>query len=465
MSSVKNRVLRGIAAGTLGPLVTIVIQVFSVPIFLHYWGAKLYGEWLIISAIPTYLGLSDLGFGNVAGSEMTILVAADDRNAALRIFQSTWVLITCVSALVMVITTVCAWTLPLHQWFGLSGRDDREAAATLVVLAGYVIISLQGPLLLGGYRCEGNFPLGQLLTNVIRFAENLAMVVAVSGGSGILGAAVAYFLTRAAGTVAFYFMMRTKSPWLRVGFQNASAACVKRLLRPALAYMAFPAGYAMTLQGAVVLIGAVLGPVQVVVFSTLRTLTRSTYQAMEIIRASVWSEISAAFGAQNFELGRRIHRYTCQAALWMCCGGVAALCVAGPWLYRVWTHGKVVLDLSTFHWLLLVALVNSFWNASSVVPMATNKHERIAVAFLVATSCSILLAYPLMSYFGLRGVAIALLTADMVIAWYVVRTSLRVVQDRAGDFMHSMFTVREMVNAVRKRSRGVPQLSSAIPRL
>jgi len=450
VSSVRDRVLRGAAAGALGPVITILIQVLSVPIFLHFWGTKLYGEWLIISAVPTYLGLSDLGFGNVAGSEMTMLVAAGDRRGALRIFQSTWVLITGVSLLVALLASVCVWFLPLNRWFSLTVMSPWVTALTSLLLALYVILGMQGPVLLGGYRCEGNFPVAMLLTNILRFADNGALIVALFVGAGPIGAAAACLGTRFVGLLIFYRVLRAKSPWIRAGWEHATATCLRRLFRPAMAYMAFPAGYAITLQGTVVLIGVVLGPVSVVIFSTLRTLTRAGYQVTEIIRGTVWAEISAAFGAQNYELARRLHRYACQASLWLCGAGMGALFIVGPWLYRLWIRGKVPMDLSTFHWLLLVIIANSFWHTSSVVPMATNTHERIALGYLASAALSLPLAYVLIQYYGLPGVAMALLVADLLVGWYVLRTSLAVVKDRAVDFLFAMLDFGAVLATVRR---------------
>ena len=57
--SVTHRLMRGFGANALGPVVTAIIQLGSVPIFLHAWGAAKYGDWLLLSAIPSYLSLSD----------------------------------------------------------------------------------------------------------------------------------------------------------------------------------------------------------------------------------------------------------------------------------------------------------------------------------------------------------------------------------------------------------------------
>jgi len=69
------------------------MQLVGVPIFLHFWSVPLYGNWIVLSAIPSYLSFSSVGFGSVAGNEMTMRVARADRAGALRVFQSCWWLI------------------------------------------------------------------------------------------------------------------------------------------------------------------------------------------------------------------------------------------------------------------------------------------------------------------------------------------------------------------------------------
>jgi len=56
------RILKGVYANVYGQAVTAVIQLAGVPILLHLWGTRLYGEWLIVFANPAYLSMTDLGF-------------------------------------------------------------------------------------------------------------------------------------------------------------------------------------------------------------------------------------------------------------------------------------------------------------------------------------------------------------------------------------------------------------------
>ena len=82
-SSLKQRLGRGIGSTALGPVVTAVIQLGTVPLLLHAWGAAKYGDWLMLSAVPSYLTFANFGFGDASGSDMTGRVARGDKQGAL----------------------------------------------------------------------------------------------------------------------------------------------------------------------------------------------------------------------------------------------------------------------------------------------------------------------------------------------------------------------------------------------
>ena len=98
--AVQNRLVRAFAAQGFAQVTNLVIQFGQVPLFLNFWGTSLYGQWLILSTLPSYFSLSDLGFASAAGTEMNLRVSRGDREGALKVFQSAWVLVTAVSLLV-----------------------------------------------------------------------------------------------------------------------------------------------------------------------------------------------------------------------------------------------------------------------------------------------------------------------------------------------------------------------------
>ena len=312
-----HRLVRGFGATALNPIVTAAIQLGTVPPLLHVWGAAKYGDWLLLSALPGYFTLTNLGFGDASGSDMTMRVAADDRQGALETFQSCWMLLTLVSLAVLAIASAVIWRASWQNWMRLSSISSTEAAYIILAFGTYIVISQQCGILESGFRCDGNFALGTVCGTLLRFFEAVLGTVVGIITSSLLLVALTYLAVRSIGTLAYALLLRRKSPWLRIGFRHARRQRIKELARPALGFMALPLGYAITLQGFTLMIGTLEGPVAVTAFSTLRTLTRMNFQLMTVIAWTLWLELSSAFGSGNISLARKLHRHAYQAGLFL----------------------------------------------------------------------------------------------------------------------------------------------------
>jgi len=438
--SVRSRLMKGFAAQGFAQAVNLVIQVGSVPLFLHFWGRILYGEWLIVSTVPSYFALSDLGFANAAGTEMTMRVARGDREGALRVFQSAWLLVTGVSFLVTLTMLGAAHWLPLERWLNLSTLAHGEVVTVVSILVFQVFFDLQTGLISTGYRCDGHFALGTMVSNIQRLAEFFVAALALCYGTHLVGLALAVMATRLIGNTLSMLYMRSLSPWLAYGWRHADLATLKQITSPALTFMGFPIGHALSLQGVLTIVGIVLGPAAVTLFSTSRTLTRFVWQVLNAITNTIWVELSTAFGAGDITMARSLHRRACQAAMWLAVASSAALFFAGPLIFRLWTRGKVPFDPALFGLLLLVVVANSFWSTSYVVLLAVNRHQKLAAVYVAATALSLTIALVLTRLMGLHGTALALLVIDLFMSTYVVTRSLALVQDTLPEFIKFVLT-------------------------
>lgn len=450
-TSVARRLVLGVAATATGPIGAVLIQVASVPIFLHFWGPALYGEWLLISAIPAYLSMSDFGFGNVTANEMTMRVAAGDRRSALETFQSVWLLVLSISSALCVLIVAAVTLLPVARWFHFHQIAENQVGQVLIVLSVYVLVGLQTNLFSAGFRCDGHYALGTLWTGSLRPAEVFAGAAAVCFGARPISVAFIFLAVRTVGTIGLAIVLRRVSPWVAFRFEHACFACARRLFRPAVAFIAIPAGTGLSMQGMIIAIGAMLGPIAVVMFSTLRTLARTGLIMSEAVKNSIWPEISMAFGAGDQPLVRKLHRIACQAALLFPLLASALLVVFGRAIYSVWTHGTVTMDVSAFHLLLAVTVANAFWMASSVVPLATNRHERVAIVYLLSIGLSLLLATSLLRRYGIAAAAGSLLAGDLIMGVYVLHRSLRDSGDVLKQFASSLIRVPNALSAFRLR--------------
>lgn len=388
--------------------------------------------------MPAYLAMSDVGFGNAAQNEMTMAAGRGERDAVLEAFQSVWILVAAVSVVVIIAVVGAASLLPLADWFDFKVLNARAATLIILLLSLQVLVSLQTGIVYSGFHYKGSYGLGQFIMANVRLLEFVLLIVAVVTGGGPIIAAAALLAGRAIGTVVMRAILWRVSPEIVFGWHHARRKTIRRLASPAIGFAAFPLGDALSLQGMLILVGVVLGPSSVVVFATLRTLTRFGLQFANAVNRIVQAEISAAYGKGDSALLRRLHHLACQATLCATVATALVLGAFGSWFLALWTNGAVGMDRTLLYLFLAVMIAHGMWHASLMLTYATNRHQRIALAYIGVSIVALSAAYFTTSAVGLTGGAGVILVGELALVVYVFRASLGFLNERLGDFVRAL---------------------------
>jgi O-antigen/teichoic acid export membrane protein len=437
-SPTKRRLLLGFASSWVGKVASTITQLVQVPIFFHFWATAVYGDWLIVTAIPTQLSFSSIGFGNVATNEMTMLVAGGDREAALRVFQSCWWLISMVCFVVGLLLVPILYFVPVARMLPISAISQSDTKWIIFYLGVSVLLGQLEQLMGAAYTCVSRYAFGSFLKSMISLAAFAVTMVPVVLGHGPRTAALVFATGNIIGTITLGLFVRHDIPWIEFGWRHARFSEIRRLTAPAFAFMGFPIGNALNLQGTLIAVGYAVGPVAVAVFASARTVSRVALQMVQMVNTTVWPELSLAYGAKNFELLRTLHRRACQMALIIAAFVVLFMMTLGPWFLTHWTGGHVPPSRSLLAILLIGVAIYSLWATSSTLAAAINKHQRLAVWYIIATGITLIFTYLLARRYGLYGAAASLIVSEIIMNIYVLPASLRIAHDTLPAFLASM---------------------------
>jgi O-antigen/teichoic acid export membrane protein len=338
-----------------------------------------------------------------------------------------------------------------------------ESRVVLAALFAQVAVGNQFAMLDAWYKAGGRYPLGVTLRQFARLLEFGALIGAVLLGGRPGAAAGAFLAGSVVGLIVSALVLRRAVPWVSFRPVKPDLRTFRGLLAPGVAFLAFPLGTVMSVQGLTLAIGLTLGPPAVVVFNTARTMTRAIPQALHSINLSVGPEMSRAFGAGQVNVARTIQRRAVQLSLALSVMVALALAVAGQGIIKAWTGGLVVAPIDLLVILLLVVLASSTWFPLAIVLVATNRHTRMALIYFVSTSVAVLLAVPLSTAFGLVGAAFALLGIDILMTLYVIPAALGAVDDTPGEFVRALLDVRGALVSLRHGTAGLSRRSLERP--
>lgn len=452
--TLRRRMLNGLGANVYNQGVTVVVQLVGVPILLHAWGPHLYGEWLILFAVPAYLSMTDLGFSQSAGNDMTARVAQGDRQGALAVFQSLGVLVWALAAGGLALSAVVISYLPLEDWFSFRQMDGSASRWVLWLLVAATFVGLPDGVNHAGFRASGDYALHIGLNSTTRLLQFAGIWIAALAGGGPVVAAAAFLGVRAVTTPAFATLLVRRHRWLRFGIAHASKVELRPLLRPAVANTAMPLAQALNIQGMVLVVGAILGPLAVVVFSTLRTLTRLALQLVLVVSNATEPELAAAYGSANRALFQSLFVHMQRAGLWLELVAATVLAALGGVILEVWTHGRVAMEPALFAGLLGSAVASVLWSGGLSALKAANRHLRAATVFVAASAGAVGAAALLLTWTdNIATTGLALLLMDVTMAAYTLRAAGRLLDVRPATSLAQALDPRPLINLVTSSRR------------
>jgi O-antigen/teichoic acid export membrane protein len=337
--AILKRLGLGTLASAYGYFVTATLQLVSLPVLVHAWGADVYGKWLMITTLPTYLTLFDLGFSTTATIVMGRKVGRGDYDGARAVFRSVLVLSTSISVGLAVIAMISTFFLP--EWIAQRGFLDSQSAHAIPLLVLYSAAILQTAIISAGLRSTGNYAVGTFFSDNITLTEGLLAVVAAMVGGGFIGAATVLLAGRLIGLGLLSLFLRSQVPWLGLSYKGASLEEIRKLFGPSISISLLPVGLGVSLQGIVVVIGIVLSPAMAAVFASTRTICRFAVQiAATVNRASV-PELSHAIGGGRKEIIALILLANVVTAALFILPANIILAIFGRQIVYVWSLGKI----------------------------------------------------------------------------------------------------------------------------
>lgn len=419
-----RRLILGFGANALGQVINIVIQVSSLPLFLLFWDASTFGTWLVLSALPGYLSMADVGIVSVAGNKMTMALGRDDIREADAIYHSAQLFLTIVCCGLAAVLTPAALLWPTSLWpSSISATMDTRVA--LAALLGSVLVAIFGGLADAVFKATGRYPLGTVVGQLARLAEWVGYMVGLIVFRSFAGVAIVGLLARVVAVGLGMLVAQRGQSSLTLGFRHAQRIELRRMLHPAISFMAFPLANALSFQGITILVFFLAGPAAVALFNAYRTIARIAVQLTSMFSLALWPEFARLFGQAGM---KAVHPLFKQSAL---LGAAVAglfspvLFVVSPWLLAIWTHGRIPFEPTLMALLLAYAAVGGFWHVPRVLLMATNKHIGLSGWSLTAGVLSIALAWALGQAWQVNGVGVAMLLSEVFIAAICVHLANR----------------------------------------
>ncbi len=435
-----GRFRRGVLATLASQVVAALGQIVLVPVFLGAWGERLYGEWLTLSAIAGQMVLLDLGVHTFVVNRLNQCYARGDIGQFARVLHSAlaWCLVLTTVAVAAV--ALAAFALPVEHAFRLELLDHPTAALVVSLLVLQIAASVPCGLVTGVYRTIGEYPRGMTLYNLQRalfFALTAACVV--TGGS-LVDVALVQLVPLVASLGWTLADLRRRHPEVSVGIAARDPRLARSFVGPSSLFLLIRTSQALSIQGPVLLAGALFGPAAVTPFVILRTLCNLVKQIAGSLANALWPELTALEARGQLETLRHVHALAVKVVTALSLAAAIVLHHCGAALVELWTGGELTHSAPLLDALLLLLVLQAPWTTSSIFLVATNRHRVVALCYAVSSVAGLGLGFLFARTHGLPGLVLGVLAAEAcVCSWAVPNAACALVLDRPRSFFARVF--------------------------
>jgi O-antigen/teichoic acid export membrane protein len=425
----KFSLFRNFGAGSLVQLSNLLYKLLQVPVLITALGVAEYGRWLVISSLPTMFALANFGFGSVAANDMVMATADGNKKEAASVFSTSQAMFILIAILGLISILSIS---PFISWENLINVDitrHNELQKTAIFLTVSMLISFSGDLYGGRLRAANKAYISIAFGGVRPWFDFFALIITLRYSKNFDSLALAVTVSTLLYLFVYQFFSWFVNPEIKFKFKDINVSYIRRLFYKGFYFQLLSIGNSLLMQGNLLIVQLLLGPVEVVIFSTVRTLINSVNQAMGMINQITWPEFSYLFGSSDFVRAARLHRIGSLISASIAIVGFIVLSLVGTFFIQWWTKGAVHIQEHLLIIFLLVIPLTASYACSCAVLAACNKHEGLAISYLIGTVLSLISCYLLTLIFGIEGAALSLVVVNLVSVKYVFKQALLLTND------------------------------------
>jgi O-antigen/teichoic acid export membrane protein len=421
-----KRLCQGIGANFIGQLINLASRILLVPLFLLAWGADTYGEWLLLSSMVAYLSLTDMGGGLYILNRMTQAYAHRDINLFRKILHTGMALFLVAPVLVFIMFLTVIWIFSPAAFLHITLTSQRAVFLILAILAFQLVISLPFGILVRIYRAVEMLPRGVMLTNLMQ----LMSLFLVAGGLwlrwGMVAIAALQIIPYGFTAGIALWDLNRKFPQLKIlSLGEADFSFGLSFIKPSLHFLLLQISQAFSIQGMVLIVGMVLGSMQVVLFSTMRTIINLIRSLFEQVSFAAWPEMTRLDAQEDIDKFLLLFRLILRSTLIASILFITIFHFYGGFIYHFWLRKTVPFQQPVMDLFLIYMGQFIFWLTCSHPLLATNRHHTVSKMLFVSSILTLALAYWGGQHLGLPGIVLGMIIGDLALPFWFVPYLLR----------------------------------------
>ncbi len=290
----KRLAIRSVAFNWIGRGCSFVITFVVTPIVIHGLGNEAYGVWAIVMSAAAYYAIGDLGLQSACIKYIAQFVALGDREARDKLVQTALCLYSGLALAVLLVSLPVTWAFP--YLFEFSEQTVTTVRWAVFLTGVTAAIRLQAQVFVSAIKAHNRFDVANAISVVSQIADACLLVWVVWSGFGLIGmACVMVAVTLLNRLAEAYFALRLM-PGLKLRYTRFDRESFRLLFHFSSMNVIAQVANRVNRKSAPLIIGFFLGPATVPFFEIANRLiakAETLTKGVNVVALPVASQLDA----------------------------------------------------------------------------------------------------------------------------------------------------------------------------
>lgn len=414
-----RRVVSGSVAAWSRLCISLLTQVVSIPIYLRNWDGETLGVWIALQSMVAFTQIVDVTHQNFVDGEF-LKVGFKDRKKLFQVFSDSVAIGISIAFLQFLLVLTASFIGLFRILAGVGSNETNIIVACNLFLIGssftWLLMGAVGGIAVRLVAPLGYFPrMAWWGVGVSGVAFVTTLPVALAGGE-LVHVVLAYLISN-------FFVFFLLCVDLRSIFQKEAISLPLPNWKSGLRNFGFSlctltqsvSDY-LRQQGVRLFLGPFTGSSSVASFSTMRTGANVALQGMSTISGPVLPELMRFVANKDQSKIEGAFASIWLILMFFLIPCIVTIQISSEWMFAIWIKGKVEFDPFLFSIFSSTVLVFASYQPAAALVRGNNLVRVQVFSSVITTITIIALLIPFVYWFGIRGVALALLIGECVAA-------------------------------------------------
>jgi O-antigen/teichoic acid export membrane protein len=417
----RNSIFKNFSSLSLNTFVFTFQQLIYVPLFIYFWNAEIYAEWLILFTIPSILAYTELGIGSYAANLIVIAFNTRAKNRVNLIFQNCSNFIFIFILIGSIIFYIINYLFDIYFFLKVKSISNYDFYFVVLFLILKFYFTTQTSLNLSLLKAVHKYHYLNNFKSLFILSEIIFVTLILINKGNIYSVALVSAINYFVAAILSYIYIKNKFDWFKYEFKKFSFTYFKQIIYPSFSFMIPGLCKAIMIQSTIILISTTNNPSLVVFYNSLRIILNGVRQVVSIISNSFFPEFTIYLAKKNWSQIQKklILLIKISTAISITSTLLILFFVKIPFI--IWTNNEVEWN-NIFFLILLIATTVDWLNVPiHSFPYSINKHTLLINSHLSALFIYLFLILILFDIYEIYSIPISLLISNLFfLIWNVL---------------------------------------------